>query len=199
MNNMYKNILIIGETFSDDRGGGITLSNLFRGWPKKNLFVASLGSQMIQSNYNICENYYCLGTDERKIRFPLSLIKKRYKSGKVKLNNNIKNISNQYLKENSNQKKYKSIFKRYVIMFVEKGLYYFGLYFLCIKLKPSNQFKKWINEIKPDIVYCQPSSLDILVFIDEILKLYQFKLVIHIMDDWPMTLNKSVLFKKYWE
>ena len=72
---MYKKILIIGETFSEQGGGPITLSNLFKGWPKEKLFVAALNQKIIKSNFNICENYYCLGKEERKIRFPLSLIK----------------------------------------------------------------------------------------------------------------------------
>ena len=196
---MYKNILIIGEVFSNQGGGPITLSNLFWGWPKENLFVAALGYQINQRKNNICENYYCLGKDERKIRFPLSLIKKQYKSGKVKFNGNIKNISYKYLDDNLKLNKYKSIFKPYITRFVEKGLFYMGLYFLCIRLKPSDQFKKWINEIQPDIIYCQPQSLDSIIFIEEILKLHQFKLVIHFTDDYPMTLNKSVLFKEYWD
>ena len=82
---------------------------------------------------------------------------------------------------------------------LKDGLFFFGLYFFCIKLIPSDQFKKWIDEIKPDIIYCQFPHLELITFVNEILKLYKFKLVIHVMDDQPMTLNKSVLFKKYWD
>ena len=196
---MYKKVLIIGEAFSNIRGGGVTLSNLFRGWPKDKLFVATTPNQLVQINYNMCENYYCLGKDERKFRFPLNLIKKRHKSGKLKFNNNIKNIRNENLKENLEENKYISLFKEYITMFIETLLFWLGLYFLCIKLIPSNRFKQWINEIKPDIIYCQFSSLELMTFIEEISNFYQFKLIVHIMDDWPMTLNKSILFKKYWD
>ena len=71
INNMYKKILIIGETFSDQSGGPITLSNLFRGWPKEKLFVATYGREIIKSNFNICENYYSLGKEERKIKISI--------------------------------------------------------------------------------------------------------------------------------
>ena len=40
MNN-YPRILIIGPPFNNFTGGGITLSNLFKGWPKDRIAVAS--------------------------------------------------------------------------------------------------------------------------------------------------------------
>ncbi len=42
MNN-YPRILIFGPPFNNFTGGGITLSNLFKGWPKDRIAVASTG------------------------------------------------------------------------------------------------------------------------------------------------------------
>jgi hypothetical protein len=39
---IYPKILIIGQTFHKKDGGGITISNLFYGWPIDRLAVASI-------------------------------------------------------------------------------------------------------------------------------------------------------------
>ena len=198
INILYKKVLIIGETFSDQSGGPITLTNLFAGWPKEKLFVATFHREIINSNFTKCENYYSLGMEERKIKFPLSLIKKKYKSGRLKYNDNT-NITSENIKGKLNKKASIVILKTYITNYFEKVLFFLGIYFASIKLTPSDRFKRWLEEIKPDIIYCQFPSLEIITFINDILILYEFKLVIHVMDDQPMTLNKSVLFKKYWD
>ena len=38
---VYPKILIIGQPFNKNSGGGITMSNLFNGWPNESLAVAT--------------------------------------------------------------------------------------------------------------------------------------------------------------
>jgi len=49
MNN-YPKILIFGQPFNTYSGGGITLTNLFRGWPKDRIAVASTGHVLYKEN-----------------------------------------------------------------------------------------------------------------------------------------------------
>ena len=61
---MYNKVLIIGETFHKQSGGGITLSNLFNNWPPEKLAVVTTPRSILKSDFNKCGNYYRLGKDE---------------------------------------------------------------------------------------------------------------------------------------
>ena len=122
------------------------------------------------------------------------MIKKEYKSGKII----IENISSDYLRDDIKKRAIVVALIRFITNIIESTLYYFGLYFFCINLIPSERFKRWLNDIQPDIIYCQLPSLELITFINRILKLYEFKLIVHVMDDQPITLNRNVFLKKYW-
>jgi len=77
----YPTVLILGQSFNNSWGGGITLSGLFKGWPKDKLAVTSTGHLLMNATTDICSIYYQLGTDEYKWIFPFNLIQKGYRSG----------------------------------------------------------------------------------------------------------------------
>ena len=63
MNKNFPKVLIIGETFNRFSGGGITLSNLFNSFPKKNIAVAANYLVINKSSNEICENLFRLGKE----------------------------------------------------------------------------------------------------------------------------------------
>src|SRR5690606_15648564 len=82
-NNLPK-VLIVGQPFNSDTGGGITLSNLFGGWDKDRLAVVCSGYLINEStDLETCSNYYQLGQKEHKWVFPFNLIKRKYYSGPI--------------------------------------------------------------------------------------------------------------------
>ena len=81
METEYPKILIFGQPFNGFSGGGITLTNLFKGWPKEKIAVAYLGHGLVSVTTDVCDTYYQLGEKEHKWKFPFSLIQKKFQSG----------------------------------------------------------------------------------------------------------------------
>lgn len=71
-------VLIFGQPFNNTHGGGITLSNLFKGWEKDKIAVAATGHLMYNVTTDVCDIYYQLGNKEFKWRFPFNLIQRNF-------------------------------------------------------------------------------------------------------------------------
>lgn len=67
----YPKILIVGQSFNLQSGGGITLTNLFYGWDKNNIAVAA--ETIGNPGFEVCKKYYQLGSLEIGRRFPFNL------------------------------------------------------------------------------------------------------------------------------
>src|SRR5262249_7147720 len=87
-------VLIIGQPFNNDTGGGITLSNLFSGWDKDKIAVVC-SPYLLQDNIdtNICDTYYQLGQKEGRRIFPFNLFNRKYYSGVIKFTNEKKSTA----------------------------------------------------------------------------------------------------------
>ena len=55
----------------------------------------------------------------------------------------------------------------------------------------SATFKKWVLDFKPEIIYCQLSTIGFMNIILQTHKLCGAQIVIHFMDDWPSTMYKD--------
>jgi glycosyltransferase involved in cell wall biosynthesis len=189
LQNKFPKILIIGQYFDKITGSGITMTNLFYGWDRKNIAVAA--AEIKNPDYTICENYYNIGNLEiiRDFPFNLNFFEKGSKSG-VLLKKNAQ-------KEASNLPKHK-ISKLENIK--NKFLLITGQIHRRRRFIISNEFLNWINEFSPDIIYSQLSSYELICFINRIYKKIHKPIALHIMDDWPVTItsNQRGLFKFYW-
>jgi glycosyltransferase involved in cell wall biosynthesis len=187
----YIRVLILGETFRSNGGGGITLINLFKNWPSDKLAVVTDRIYETTTNSN-CLKFYQLGHLEQKLPFPLSLLKKSINSGEVdiKLNNISRSKSN---------KKLLQVSKSYIRKTLNNLLYFLGLYHFVYKTVLSNQLLDWISAYSPDIIYAQPFRYSDMKFIYELQKKTSIPLAIHIMDDSISFLNKPNLLYYYWQ
>ena len=77
----YPRVLIFGQPFNDFSGGGITLTNLFKGWPKSKIAVTFIGHGLFNVTTDVCDTYYQLGKNEHKWIFPFNLIQRKFESG----------------------------------------------------------------------------------------------------------------------
>jgi len=182
----YPRVLIIGQTF-DKSGGGITLANLFKGWPKDKLAVASVE---INTNENsVCDNNYLLGCIETKRPWPFCLLQKNKYSGTYKINDFKKNQIIEWKKNNL----------RYYFIYIYLSLQHlFGIFYLLHRMIVSDKFIHWVNDFKPDLIYTQLEELRLIRFVNNLQMLTKKPIVIHIMDDWPTTIVKPGLFSSYW-
>lgn len=185
----YRKVLIFGQPFNDRHGGGITLTNLFRGWPRDQIAVADTGHMMHYVTTDVCNTYYQLGTEEFKWSFPFNLIQKRYPSG-------VKVISNNQMSSSIRS-------KSGIRYFLVNNLFYpvlqwFGIYNCIIKFRLSTQFKYWLSEFQPDLLYIQITTRESLLFAICLVDYLKIPVAIHFMDDWPSTIGETGLFKKLW-
>lgn len=191
--NLFPRVLIIGQSFNSYTGGGITLSNLFSGWPHNNIAVGTYSIDAEGLDY--CKNYYKFGYLENKRTWPFNLWQNKEKSGPIEIE--------KYTFKNGNQK-YIYNFNGNLKLSWYKRLYLFSRDLISIRpwiyrYRVSDLFLSWFDEFKPDLIYTQLSNLESIGFISQLVQLRQTPLVIHIMDDWPSTLSVPGLLHYYWK
>jgi glycosyltransferase involved in cell wall biosynthesis len=183
-------VLIIGQPFNNNTGGGITLSNLFNGWEKEKVAVVCPAYLLLDNiDTEVCDTYYQLGIKEHKWRFPFNLIQRKYNSGLIKFDNN----RFQDLTISKSRLRVKIIMNIFYPV-----LEYFGLFHYLDKTILSKELCDWLDEFKPDVIYAQTATRDGILFCLAVLSYLEKPLVFHMMDDWPSTISDHGLFKKYW-
>lgn len=183
---IYPKILIIGRYFVKGPGD-LTLTNLFKGWDKDSLAVAALNIN--NPDFEICGNYYQLGSLEDKRNFPYNIIEynRRGISGVVHEQEQKKNFK---LNRDKNIK--------------IKNLYhyfsnFFGLSHYRKRFRYSADFLKWVRDFSPDYIYSQLPTFENILFVSKLHKDLKIPVAIHIMDDWPSTTVKRGILKFYWK
>ncbi|SKB62086.1 Glycosyltransferase involved in cell wall bisynthesis [Salegentibacter holothuriorum] len=186
-------VLIINQPFNKNTGGGVTLSNLFCNWERKKLAVACLGYLLTQKmDPTPCNNYYQLGSKERKWIFPLNLFGRKYYSGPI----NIGDRSNNKQKVVGKRSKFRV---KLILDFIVPLFNYIGISHFQAKTSLSPGFCKWLDDLDPDVYYIQAETRESVLFCTEIIKYKKRPVIFHMMDDWPSLIGVKGPLKKYWE
>lgn len=186
-------VLIVNQPFNKNTGGGITLSNLFCNWERKNLAVACLGYLLTEKlDSTPCNNYYQLGSKERKWIFPFNLFSRKYYSGAI----NIKDKTSTKDKVVANKSKLRvKLIMEYMLPIAN----YIGFSHFQAKTKLSSEFCKWLDDFNPGIVYIQASSRESILFSIAVHDYLNRPMVFHMMDDWPTLIGVKGTLKKFWK
>ncbi|NVN94321.1 MAG: hypothetical protein HXX18_03450 [Bacteroidetes bacterium] len=198
---MQKKILLLGNSFNSKNATGITLSNLFKGFPKDKILIASTYKDAIISVQDGYKHIYSIGSKELKYYFPLNFIKKKYFSGNIfeKIN---KIPIHKIEPENNNKAvlnfSISNYLKFFIVNLLENFLHIIGYYHFATKINFSINLQNWIKENNPDIIYTLLSTRSSILLAIEIHKKLNIPIIIHIMDDWPTTIVQKGLFSKYW-
>ena len=182
----YFRILILGETFRSNGGGGITLTNLFLDWPPENIGVIT--DRIDETNPESKYAYYQLGSEEIKFPFPFYLIQRSVKSGPYHFYPGNKAVG---FKESG--KTAISGIKRKIRPFFDKFLRRTGLFLFFYRIRLSESLKKWILDFEPDIVYIQPFHYRIMQFGNLLFEHLKIPYAVHIMDDSVKYINNECL------
>jgi glycosyltransferase involved in cell wall biosynthesis len=183
-------VLIIGQPFNNDTGGGITLTSLFNGWDRDKIAVACSG-YLLHDNIDtgVCNTYFQLGHKEHKWLFPFNYLQRKYTSGILKFDE--KRIQNMTIEKSGLRIK---LIMKVFYPFLE----FIGLYHYMFRTKLSDDFCRWLDEFKPDVIYDQPSTRDGILFCLDVHSYLRKPLILHMMDDWPSTISYRGIFKKFW-
>jgi len=187
--NNYPRILIFGQPFNHYSGGGITLTNLFKGWPQNKIAVTATGHVLQKTTTDICRTYYQLGKDEQRWVFPLNLIQRSFPSGLISFD----------IRDSVSMAASKS-YPRQII--VDKlffpFMHWIGLFHCLSKTSLSPKFKDWLSEYHPEVLYIQVSTREEILFSIQLHDYLKLPTIIHMMDDWPSTISKKSLLRNYW-
>src|SRR5690554_107921 len=184
-------VLIIGQPFNNDTGGGITLTNLFAGWDRDKLAVACSAYLLLDNiDPKKCDNYYQLGHKEQKWKFPFNFFKRKYASGILRFKTNeVKNFTIP-----------KSKFRVKLIMnYFYPMINLIGISHASYTTVLSKEFCEWLDDYDPDIIYSQASSRDGFLFCAKVKAYVNKPMVFHMMDDWPATIAEKGVMRKYWQ
>ena len=185
-------VLIINQPFNKNTGGGITLSNLFCNWERKNLAVACLGYLLTENmDPKICNNYYQLGSEERKWIFPFNLFSRKYYSGPINFEDRANN-KHKVVVERSNFR------VKMILDYIVPIFDYVGISHFQAKTSLSTNFCKWLDKIDPDVYYMQAETRESIIFCLEIIKYKRKPIIFHMMDDWPSLIGVKGPMKNYW-
>ena len=182
-------VLIFGQPFNNSHGGGITLTNLFKKWPKEN--IAVLADPFILNNIttDICNVYYQIGREEYRWKFPFNLYKETYSSGLIDNPDNVHKLTNQ---------KRPGIKNILADKLLNPVLQWLGMPHCMSKISLSTKLTDWLSEFKPDILYIQVARRESILFATSLIDYLMVPSVIHMMDDWPSTISTQGRLKNYW-
>ena len=183
-------VLIIGQPFNNNFGGGITQANLFSGWDKEKIAVVCTDHMFNNLNTEICDTYYLLGSEEYKWNFPFNLLQRKVLSGSVK----VKKSNDKPGLVSAKAKFRTKIIDKYFYPFLE----YIGLFHSISKITLSDKLCKWLDEYNPDIIYAQATSREGVLFCQLLQEYVKKPMIYHVMDDWPSTISQKGLFKNFW-
>lgn len=186
---MSQKVLIFGQPFNNYSGGGITLTNLFKGWPKDKIAVTYIGHGLFNVTTDVCDTYYQLGKEEHKWKFPFGVFQRKFPSGPKSFDKKAE-VPINFIQTGIRYRLVNRIFFPFIR--------WIGLFHFATKITLSHRLMNWLSEFDPDILYMQVTTRDEINFAQELVSYLKRPSVIHIMDDWPSTISNKGLFKKYW-
>jgi glycosyltransferase involved in cell wall biosynthesis len=183
-------VLIFGQSFNSNTGGGVTLSNLFQDWPKEKLAVTVTSHAIDNVNVSYCNKYYFLGSNENSWIFPFKYFQRTMPSGELEIT--------QYTKDETIPAK-PSLRSRFVDNIFYPILYWTGLFHVLSKISLTDDIKKWVDDFDPEVLYLQVSTRDSLHFGIALAKYLKVPVVLHQMDDWLNSVSHGGLGGSYWK
>ncbi|MDR4477322.1 MAG: hypothetical protein R3B11_15150 [Nitrospira sp.] len=174
MNQELPRVLIVtSNNFNLVTGGGITLTNLFRGWPHDRL--ANLHEDVLPDDHSVCRTFYRLTEEEIRWVWPFSLVRTWYGRKKQQA------LVSEGGPSGSAGPSWLGSFKRLIGDGAPKRA----------RLTPA--LIDWVERFRPTLLYGFLGSLEQLTLTRALARYLNVPLVIHMMDDWPAVLYRNGL------
>lgn len=183
-------ILIFGQSFNSNTGGGITLSNLFCDWNKEDLAVLCTSYSLGNISEDICENYYFIGSEENNFIFPFNYLQRSRPSGNVPLSK-FSNIDTSSRKRGLRTQIIEGVFYPF--------LDWSGLVHVISRISLTSNLINWVKNFNPDILYIQVSTRESLKFGILLSARLNIPFVVHQMDDWMASIGYKCLMGNHWK
>jgi hypothetical protein len=167
----YPRILIVtSAAFNKVTGGGITSTNLFRGWPADS--IAVVHNDTVPTSDEVCQQYYRLGEDEIVPSLPFARLRRSYADAN-------------YASPLSGASSSAGLAAQLKRLIFGDGIPRRG------RLSP--RLERWIADFRPNLVYSILGANPIMEIVDAVRRRFGVPLVVHMMDDWPSTIYRGGL------
>lgn len=153
--------------FNTSTGGGVTFSNLFRGWPKDRL--ATVHCDSVPTSSDVCERYFVLGPDELRRRWPFNWLASATGAS----------APGQAAAEEAPTARQASLPHR-----LKRRVFGDGVPELA-RLSPK--LEAYIEAFRPQLLYTILGGNGIVDLIELVQARWRLPLVVHVMDDWRDT------------
>ncbi len=173
----YPRILVVtGNNFNLVTGGGITLTNLFRGWPSDR--IANVHDDATPVDRTVCQTFYRLTEQDIRWVWPFSLVRGSYGHVKRLSGGREGPAGTPALSAATSSIE---IARRFIGDSVPKRAHLTG------------DLTAWVNEFQPTLLYGFLGSLEQVDLTRRLAKRWAIPLVVHMMDDWPAVLHTGGL------
>ncbi|MFN3400273.1 MAG: glycosyltransferase [Ferrovibrio sp.] len=183
----YPRVLFVtGHAFNHVTGGGITFSNLFRGWPKDR--IATVHHDEVPTSSDICDRYFVLGPAQMRLWWPLELLRclrvvARSASALVA-------PPAQSQAEKAPQQKHVGWRRRLMRLALGDSM--------PDRWVLTPDLEAWIADYRPDVIYTLLGGNGMMGLLRDIRSRFGIPMVVHLMDDWPQTIYSRGLLAR-WE
>jgi glycosyltransferase involved in cell wall biosynthesis len=194
-------------SMSQSTANGITIANLFKGWPVDRIALAEFNEGPEQVCVPGIQNYYFLGNKEMRYIAPFHLLRK-FGASRVLRTDFVgqraegvgQGAESQVQRATSNAGKHKAYGWKDLILKVQRWyLQKTGLMLVSRKFRISPEFEQWVRDFDPHLAYCVTSDLCKLEFFSEVLQHFGIKGCIHVFDDFLASKHGHTLFPRYWK
>ena len=174
-------LVVTSNNFNLVAGGGITLTNLFRGWPADR--IANLHEDSTPEDHSVCQNFYRLSEEEIQWAWPFSLFRSWYEGPpSTSDGNRMAGDRPRASFQVCEGAKWVQRVRRVLGDGVPRTA------------RISDRLQRWLDGFQPHIVYGFLGSMAQIRLTSELTRTLRIPVAIHIMDDWPAVLYRRGLF-----
>ena len=172
-------LLVSSSAFNAYSGGGVLLTNLFRGWPRDR--IATLHSEILPLETDVCETYFKLGTDEFHLAVPFAeSLRSWYRMRRMG------SMEERGIAGGTPRGTRTTPFFRWLLALAGDGL--------PERVTLSPTLVEWVEGFQPQILYTLVGSLTYIRLVRRLRERFGIPVVIHMMDDWPEHLYRRGVF-----
>lgn len=175
-------LVVTSNNFNLVTGGGITLTNLFRGWPVDR--IANVHEDPRPEDHSVCQNFYRLSEEEIRLVWPFSLVQS-WRSGETQV------IGKRRAQGNGTG--------ALSVDGMEEAIWLKGMRQILGDGMPrtvriTERLGRWLESFRPEILYGFLGSMAQIRLMQELARTLSVPIAVHIMDNWPLVLYRRGLF-----
>jgi glycosyltransferase involved in cell wall biosynthesis len=159
-------LFVTSFAFNGSTGGGVTFSNLFRGWPKDRLATAHNDTTLTSDQ--VCDCYYLLGPDEVRRRWPFHSLAGALATAPEQGAPIPTKLGATWLARRIKQRVFGDGLPETATL--------------------SPALARFVDEFRPQVLYSILGGAGILKLVELIRTRWKLPLVVHVMDDWRDTI-----------